>query len=380
MKKKILSLVLAMTLVIAYAVPVAAAESEPQVTEEAVAVEAAEPAPVADVVAPNAAELADKVSDDPAVQAAYEAYLEVIAAYNVHEPGPMKDALDKYEAITDEFTDAQSDEWTDLVYGELEDEDILYNLISANTVLYAIQMMEAFQANPGASTALDFVSAYEMCTSAEIAIELFDPNIEDAYKTAKSDYMASENVIKVYDAYSELVSALELAWYDEDFIRVCEEFEAVLDTLNELTEEEWADMADLMGEQYADDAFSKVLTDWVNANMVLQIGEPYDAFLANENADTAKAYIDAYDSVKNDTEFLTDEDKDVILAFFADGSYELAKGYLTGGSASDEPESDKSDKDTSPETGDDFNAAPYAALMVIAAAVAGLAVKRRRVQ
>ena len=70
MKRKILSLVLAMTLVLAYAIPVAAAESEPQVTEEAVAVEAAEPAPAADVVAPNTAELADKVSDDPAVQAA----------------------------------------------------------------------------------------------------------------------------------------------------------------------------------------------------------------------------------------------------------------------------------------------------------------------
>ena len=43
-------------------------------------------------------------------------------------------------------------------------------------------------------------------------------------------------------------------------------------------------------------------------------------------------------------------------------------------------EAEKSGKDTSPETGDDFNAAPYAALAVMAAAAAGLAAKRRNEQ
>ena len=131
-------------------------------------------------------------------------------------------------------------------------------------------------------------------------------------------------------------------------------------------------------------AWNQIFADWILANIILEVGEAYDAYYENPNKETAAALVDVYERVFLDEEFFTEEEFEVLYAFFydIDDLYDAAKDLLAG----DKPDgattegSDKSDKDTSPETGDDFNAAPYAALMAIAAAVAGLAVKRRRVQ
>ena len=378
MKKKILSLVLALTLVLAYAVPVAATDTSAVPAEVTATTEMA---------VPNGAE---SVSEDPQIQAAYDAFIEVAEALNVHEYGPMKDALDKYNAVTAEFTDAQSDAWTELVYGELKDKDVLGTLISATLVDYAVQQKEAYQKNPNAKTAMDFVSAYDSCVDAGIEIEYFDAGIKSVYEMAKEVDLPKDNAMTVYNAYvvlDEALEVLEAGFYDEDFVNACKGYEAVLDIFNELTDEEMQDLAWLMGVEDAEAVYGIVLNDWINANLAWQLGELCDTYLNNPTAKTASEFVEQYEALLNDTMVLTDADKKVILTAF-EATYEDAKALLAeaGDAAVDnitegerEP-ADKSDKDTSPATGDDFNAAPFAVLMVIAAAVAALAVKRRNVQ
>lgn len=390
MKEKIVSLVLAMTLVLAYAVPVAAtdadtsAPNEVTVTEEtAVPDEAAD----TDTSAPNETTVTEKtsvsseaatagnvVSEDPQVQAAYEAYLEMEDALSVNEYGPLKDAYDKFTAIKSDFTDAQSDEWDRVVTDVIGYKQVVSVAISANMIINTVAKMEAYQANPNAKTATDFVYMYEECVDAGISIDLFDPDIKGAYETAKSTDVPSENVLKVYDAYADLAEALELlaaGYYDEDFIAACENFETVLDIVNELTEAELTDLACLMEVEDGETAFYTMLSDWINANLALELGALYDAWEADQNEETAAAFVEKYEEILNDTALLTKADKKVILTSFTD-AYETAKAFLA--------EAEKSGKDTSPETGDDFNAAPYAALAVMAAAAAGLAAKRRKAQ
>ncbi len=374
MKKRILGLLVAMTLVLAYAIPVAAADTSAAPADVTVATE---------TVAPNGA---DKVSDDPAVQEAYDAYFEVAEALRVHEYGPMKDALDKYNSVTAQFTDAQSDAWTELVYDELRDENVLGTLIDATLVESAVAQKEAYQKNPNAKTAVDFVDAYDACVNAGIEIEYFEAGIKSVYEIAKETDLPKDNAKTVYDAYvvlDEALGALEAGFYDEYFVKACEEFEAVLDIFNELTDEEMADLAWLMGVKDAEEVYSIILCDWINANLGLKLGALFDAYQNDpEDVDAATEFVKCYEEILNDTEILTDEDKTIILTSF-EAAYEGAKAFLaeSGADADDAvTDSDKSDKDTSTETGDDFNAAPYAALMVIAAAAAALAVKRRKVQ
>ena len=353
MKKKILSFVLALTLVMAYAVPVAAAD----------------------------------------VQEAYDTYLVLEKALADGDLAALEDAAKYLETLEFE-TDAQQDEFDALINEKVGVDNYLTTAFSAAYVIDANNKYEAYKADKNAATAYDFVAAVDTVTDEyELSMEAFVPGISADYEDAKANYLPDEDVVKVYEAYADVAYAMELGYYDSDFIEACKAFEDTLNIFNELTDAQLADLAVLMGASDGAEAWNLIFSDWINANLILQIGEAYDAWMENQNKETATAFVEAYESVLNDTQILTEADKELILVSFGfDYEYGAAKAYLEG--LSDEQGtseegtteeavtegSDKSDKDTSPATGDDFNAAPYAALIVIAAAVAGLAAKRRKVQ
>lgn len=335
------------------------------------------------------------ISEDPVVLAAYDAYFAISEALNVHEYGPLKEAVEEYNSIIEGFTAEQSDEWDQVVAVVIGYDEALSTLISANMVVDTVAKRAAYQENPNAKTAQDFVYMYEECVKAGIEIALFEFGMEDAYAKAKSD-VPFDGVLKVYDAYTDLkaaLGALECGFYDEDFVNACVSFEAVLDIFNELTEDEMKDLACLMEMEDAEDAFYTILSDWINANLALELGAAYDEYL-NHPTDkkVASAFVEKYEEILNDTQMLTDEDKQVILTSFED-AYEDAKAFLAEAdntpntpNASDTPNDDKTtdtsgkfDKESIPKTGDAFNVAPVV-LMVIAAAAAGLEMKRRNVQ
>lgn len=392
MKRKILSLVLAMTLALAYAVPVAAAEADVQATEDVAAVEVTEPAPaVADEVVPNTAEPEDKVSDDPAVQEAYDQYRALEKALADGNLTALKIAYNQLNGSEFE-TDAQQKEFDKIVEEKIGYNEYMSVAFSAAYVIDAADKYDAYKANQNAGTAYDFIDAVDTVTEdCELSMESFVPGISADYEDAKANYLPAENVLTVYKAYEELVLySVELHYYDEDFFAACEGFEAVLDEFNALTEDELADLAELMGVEDGEAAWNQIFSVWVNASTVMELGEAYTAYTEKPGKDTAAALVEVYERVFLSKDFFTEEDFELFREFFfdIDDVYAEAKALVTEDKAPSEEtvtnettaESDKSDKDNSPATGDDFNAAPYAAIMVIAAAVAGLAVKRRKVQ
>lgn len=356
MRKKILSLVLALTLVIGYAVPVAASTV---------------------------------VSEDPQVQAAYEEYKKVEAALEAKEYGPLKDAYDKVVALTDAFTDEQSDEWNELVDDNVGSMEFLVNMFSAAYIIDAVAKCDAYAADPSVSNALAFVAAYDECLEQGIMISAFyysdimGESIEGVYAGALS-VLPAAYIMDIYWAYADLAEALELGYYDDDFIETCEAFEAVLDAFNGLSEAELAQLAKVMGLETAQDAWDKIFTDWINANTILELGAVYDPYKENPNAKTAAAFVEEYERVFLSEGFFTEDDRNLYREFFfdIDDLYAEAKALLAAGNKADIDEGnapDESDGGKSPDTGDDFNAAPFAVVMLMAAAVAGLAVKRKRV-
>ena len=118
--------------------------------------------------------------------------------------------------------------------------------------------------------------------------------------------------------------------YDEDFVKACEEFEAVLDVFNNLSEDDKKDLAALMSLESAEDAFDQILCDWINANMILELGEVYDAYVSDPNVDQAKALVEKYEEVFGATEMFLPEDFELFrnAVFCIDDYYAEAKMLL----------------------------------------------------
>ena len=325
---------------------------------------------------------------DPQVQAAYDAYKDVAAAFVACDYDTMKAAFENYNMIIDEFTDEQSDELNEIFDANDETDDALVNLICAATVIYTVDLADEYVNNQNAKTAYEFVYAYEGCKEAEIEIDNFNEGIKKHYEKAL-DSLPSDNVLAVYEAYESLEMALWWGIYDEDFTAVCDEFEAVLDVLNELTSAEWEDMALFMEVENGEVAFSQVLTDWINANTILTMGEAYDAFCQNPDSETAASLVEVYESVFEATDFYTEEEFEMFREFFLDIDevYEEAKALVGANDQSKEDEKEEiekiedtnksdPDKNAVPKTGDDANMILYASLMLMAGAV--LTVRRKR--
>lgn len=399
MKKKIFSLVLAMTLVLAYAVPVAATEEVVPETVPAAATEA-------DAVAPNekSMEVTAVVSEDPAVQAVYDAYNEVAGAYAANEYGPLKDAFEQYNSLVEDLSDEQYEEWQRVINEVIGYEEALDTVICAAMVIGTVDKKEAYKDNPNAKTAREFVELYEECVAAEIEIALFDYDLESTYEQAKNTDMPTDAACKIADAYEEFLDVMNQC--DIDILEeALDKFAAIIEN-TELTPEECEMVAELLGIQSDDPDLSDgeyvtnlIVIDVWEASVLLTFDIYYSDYQNNKNEETAKAYVEYCESYL----FVDEEDQQINLgrlyAFFPDAHdvYEDALAYLdsleetetapTDDTTGSEPpveepqtETDESVSDNTPATGDDFNVVPYAVLMLMAAAVAGLTFKRRKVQ
>lgn len=372
MSKRIISLILAMALILAYTIPVAATETS-QASPEAAPAEVSLDS--ANDLQPKAEGM--KVSDDPEIQKAYEEYLALETAYNNKDYSALESAWNTINSNTDyeDWTDAQDEEFTKIIEDNIGIDEYYIVMYSAAGVVYTEELHQTFLANKNASTAFDFVKNYDMLIN-DFEVDFFEfiPSAEADYNDAKTNYLPSENVVTVYEAYSDLVVDLETASYDSDFIDACENFEAVLDIFNELNEEELDQLASFMGLDSGEEAWNQIFSDWANACTIMELGKVYDAYDTSD-INTVKAFLDKYESVFFSEGFFTEDDFELFREFFGgiDEMYSEAKALLE---EKDNPSNKPSDE-SSPTTGDDFNAIPYVTLMLIAATGAILAVKRR---
>jgi hypothetical protein len=365
-----------MTLVFAYAVPVAATESE------------AAPAPVAmaEEVTPNAAPAA---SEDAQVQATYDAFEEMAAAYDSGDYAAMKAARETFWASQEEFTEAQTAEWENIIENTIGQGRYDTVTIDAGWLVdYFEPAYNAFSTEKNVHNAYDYVNVYEYMDWVDI--DKFFADASALYAEAKPMSPTSENVIKVYETYEDMMfwftnEGPDCTFFEEEF----EAFEGLLEVYNEFTEDEFTQLAGLLEVADGEEAYYKILGDWILINVTVELNNLGDAFSDSYSADDAEAFVEYYDSII-DSEMFTEEELELVIYKWGfDDVYEEALWAIEQAADADKQDttesvttegSDKSDKDTSPATGDDFNAAPYAALMVIAAAVAVLAVKRRKIQ
>ena len=372
MRKKLLALITALCMMLAGAVPTFATET---------------------------------VSSDPDVQGAYDAYIAMEEAmYTTGDYAAMVAAfntLDQKSTIIDD-DDAKSEEWQKIVADKVGTDKFLndaFNLAFAMVVFEKeIEgekgLIEDYKTAPDIKKAYDLVDTYELLEEDNVlmdkmaeSIDTVDPSrqVVDTYKAAETAIAAvSPDVIAVYEAYILVDDAVTYADPD-DFDEAISEFEKVLDTFNEgLDDNEKADLAVLIGAKDWEEAFSMILGDWINLNIADEMVGLYDAYKADPNKETAKAFVEKYDSIYNDPSYVDEELQDLVSLCIEDidAAYNEAKALLngTGGSGSGEadPDPDNEGNGNSPDTGDNFNVLPFAAAVILAALGMGAAVVRRR--
>lgn len=203
---------------------------------------------------------------------------------------------------------------------------------------------------------------------------------------------ASEETLEVYNAYLVVVKALE----SEDRAELdpaIEEFEKVIDIFNELSKEEFEDLAVMLDihsndPEYTDGEYAAnvIFADWFNINILNLIDEAYSAFISNPNADTAEAMVEMYEQIfpeKGESAYISDT---IVYAFFPDIDDVYAKAaelVETDENADADKNNDtdaakETDADT-PQTGDKTDIAGAFAILIASAFGAAFVIKRRKI-
>lgn len=346
----------------------------------------------------------DKVSDDQDVQAAYEAYVAMTdAMYSSGDYAAMvkaSDDLTQNTTILDE-NDAKSEEWQNIITDKVGIDKFLNDVFNLAFTMLVFEkeiegeagLIEAYKTAPDLNKAYELVDMYKILEEDNVLMDQLAASIDaaDPSRQVCSTYALAEeqvenispDVISVYEAYVLVNDAVSGPWPGE-FDEAISEFEKVIDTFNDgLDDNEKADLAALIGASDWEEAYNMILGDWININVGSEMAKLYDAYDQNPTKANAKAFVDYYDSIYNDPNYEDEDLRDFINECFSDleSKYQEAKELLSGGSsegengtAVSEPE-DNNGK--SPDTGDDMNVLPFAVIMVLAAAGAAVAVRRR---
>lgn len=56
------------------------------------------------------------------------------------------------------------------------------------------------------------------------------------------------------------------------------------------------------------DVYNQILCDQINANIILELGEVYDAYVSDPAVDTVKALVEKYDEIFSATEMFLPEE------------------------------------------------------------------------
>lgn len=121
----------------------------------------------------------------------------------------------------------------------------------------------------------------------------------------------TENVSAVYEAFILVQNALESGWFEELEVAV-DGFYDVIDTFNDLNEEALEELAVLLEAEDGETVYSLILSDWIDANVVVSVGEVYNAYAEDPNKETATALIEMMDSYDE----MYEGDRSLIESFF----------------------------------------------------------------
>lgn len=350
----------------------------------------------------------DVVSSDATVQATYEKYNAVVEAMAANSYDLLESEYEDLISIIDIFTDEQEEEWNRVVNEVIGLDTALSNLYNASNVVYTIGLMQMYQQSPNAKTAYEFVEAYERCLSLEIAVNNMHSGVEAVYTTAKSTDMPSEDVVALYNAYVEVVEALE-SGNPENLEDAIKEFQEVVDIYNEIDNVEFEDLACLLEIKSEDSELTDgeyiaqvIFADWMDINILDTLNKQYSQYVDTPDAENADGLIMAYEMCFPENEDDEIISADLVYSFFPDiddvyadakvvleqaDNFDPDDDYDDGDSNSnddsvsdvDSDKNESTDKEavSSPSTGDNFNKQiPFIAILILAIGV-GLIAKRK---
>lgn len=331
------------------------------------------------VAATDSAESVLAVSDSAAgasqeVQDVYDAYTSLHSALNSQDIVELQAAADGFEDVVDTFDDLAQDQDQLAELAELLGETpenafwvVFSDWIDTNVVLNTYKIYQDYLYDKNVKTALDFSDQYDRLAEGDGHLDLvrgFIPDFDAVYSDVLN-HMASPEVMSVYDAYIDLKNALD-SYTMSELQAAAEGFEAVVETFDELAknQDQLGELAELLGETL-EDAFGKIFSDWVDANVILTTEELYQAYLADPNAETAAEFVAMYDAIYNDPAY-EDEQLRMRLSWFIfdiDDVYADALALVSPDSGEDE-EGDQS-KSGLAQAGDGLTVASLAGLMTV---------------
>ena len=321
---------------------------------------------------------------DTKVQALYDKYVALETAYE----GTSIDALrtaslaleEPFNDAMEDFSDAQWQEFGTLCGKDYEEAlmEMLVTYIYANVIITIDDAENEYLATPNALNALNLCEAYESIMLDDTGID--DSMIEDvedveeiradinrliptltsSYNAAKND-LPSSAVMKIYDTYYELSNAL---WGEIEDVKavVGDELTNTINSIDTLSAQDKADLEAILDETAAD--IKAEMIDMENeAKAILLIADEYLAFDEDPNRETAKAFIDKYNEIFKGSQ-TPKATKEAIEDFYYDLDERLdeAKAILEGKNPYEGSEKgewgDKFDNKISPLTGDN-SAMPY---------------------
>ena len=306
------------------------------------------------------------------VEDVYAAYLLLQDALDSQDIDRLEAAVDGFELVVDTFNELTEEQFVELaellgvapedVFGM-----ILSDWIDANVVVDTYEIYTNYLADPNVKTALDLSDQYGRLSEGEGYLDLvrgFIGGFDDAYADALK-HMASQEALSVYHAYIGIHEALD-SFTMSELQAAAESFEAVIDTFNDMTENQLAELAELLGVT-PEEAYSMVLSDWIDTNIILTTEELYQAYLADPNAETAAEFVAMYDAIYNDPAY-EDEQLRMRLSWFI---FDIEDVYADASSLLSEDAESDGGKGGLAQTSDDLSAVSLAGLMT--ACLGGLA-------
>lgn len=265
-------------------------------------------ADVAPVSTPDQVEPEIEVS--ARVQAYYDAYTALVFELNGEDFNDLNDAFDNFMNVTSGEEELTEEEYEQLValFGTEDIWGVVEKLIDVSYIsYYVIDMVNAqkdFENDPCFDTAFYYVSIYEevFVDSEEDDLKLyvsnFNPDADEIYEDAYG-YMPSAEVMALYDAYEMLCDAL---YYGEDDLEILQiATDKFADAWNgaNFSDEDVQALAAMLYED-PEEVMSILLSDYIDACIIVETGKLYNAYLENPDADTAQALVDMYDSIFED--------------------------------------------------------------------------------
>ena len=266
--------------------------------------------------------------EDPKVQAAYTAYQQMVGAMDSRDMAALKTATEELGKYTEELSEEQQEALVS------KDEDFYVNLFWAAMLVGMGDLQNIFVADKNVRTAYNFVSSYEVVFSEETEEDISTmmkemlPDIDIVYAEALT-YMPSQEIVSMSDKYANM--QIVLMFGDIESLREFKaEFEAMAEAIEAMTDEDLNNLAMLLEEEDGATVKNTILKDWEQAKVVFSLADAYDAYIAEKNEETAGALVEMYDSIFGDNSSADEELKSTVRNFFIDidDVYQEATGML----------------------------------------------------